>query len=76
MFPCFRGLALFIIYYWYLALDLWGWTHFRINYKIYLGFNHHFSTVEEVFKRVSYFSAMFLLSFVFYSLQAENIEPF
>ncbi|CAD8170017.1 unnamed protein product [Paramecium pentaurelia] len=76
MFPCFRGLALFIIYYWYLALDLWGWTHFRINYKIYLGFNHHFSTVVEVFKRVSYFSTMFLLSFVFYSLQAENIEPF
>jgi hypothetical protein len=45
VFPCFRGMALFIIYYWFITLDLAGWNYFNINYKVYLGFNHHFSTV-------------------------------
>ena len=73
LFPCFRGLALLLIYYWYISLDLVGWNYFRINYKIYLGFNHHFSTVPEVLKRVSWFTAFFLILFVLYILQTEMI---
>lgn len=42
------GIALFLIYYWCLALDVWAWNYFKINYKIYLGFNHHFSTLTEI----------------------------
>ena len=68
LFPCFRGLALLLIYYWYISLDLVGWNYFRINYKIYLGFNHHFSTVPEALKRVSWFTAFFLILFVLYIL--------
>jgi len=45
IFPSFRGLALLLIYYWFIALDVIGWNYFKINYKMYLGFNHHFSTV-------------------------------
>lgn len=76
VFPSFRGIALFIIYYWFLALDLWGWTTHRINYKNYLGFNHHFSTVPEVFRRTSLLSVLFLLIFILYILQVEMIGYF
>lgn len=46
IFPCFRGMLLFNLYYWFLALDVFGWNYFKVNYKIYLGFNHHFSTLS------------------------------
>lgn len=69
-------MALFLIYYWFIALDMWGWTYFHINYKIYLGFNHHFSTVPEVLRRCSYLSSMFLVIFVVYILKVENIGSF
>lgn len=76
VFPCFRGVLLFLLYYWFIALDLWGWNMHRINYKTYLGFNHHFSTVGEVFRRVSYLSVVFLLAFILYILQAETVGQF
>jgi hypothetical protein len=57
-----------LMYYWCLALDVWGWNFFRINYKIYLGFNHHFSTLTEILQRVSVLSSVFLLIFVIYCL--------
>lgn len=68
VFPCFRGIALFFVYYWFIGLDLWGWNSYRINYKTYLGFNHHFSTVGEVFRRTSYLSFIFLVVFLLYIL--------
>ena len=81
VFPCFRycnislgrGLALFLMYYWCIALDVWGWNFFRINYKIYLGFNHHFSTLIEILSRVSVLSSVFLFMFVIYCLQEQKI---
>lgn len=48
IFPCFRGMALFLTYYWFISFDLAAWNYFRIDYKLYLGFNYHFSTVAEV----------------------------
>jgi len=66
LFPCFRGIALFLFYFWMLALDVAGWNYFNINYKIYLGFNFHFSTLSEILKRVTTLSAIFLIAFVLY----------
>lgn len=59
-------MILFLVYYWYIALDVVGWNYFRINYKVYLGFNHHFSTPTEIIKRVSILSTIFLIVFVVY----------
>lgn len=66
VFPCFRGAALFIFYFWMLALDVAGWNYFNINYKLYLGFNHHYSTLSEILKRVTVLSSIYLLIFIIY----------
>ncbi|CAK79880.1 unnamed protein product (macronuclear) [Paramecium tetraurelia] len=55
VFPCFRGVALFIFYFWMISLDVAGWNYFNVNYKLYLGFNHHYSTLSEILKRVTIF---------------------
>ena len=68
IFPCFRGSALILIYYWYFAIILRGWNINKINYKLFLGFNFHFSTVAEVLKRAGYLSAIYLTIFTLYSL--------
>lgn len=73
LFPCFRGIALFIFYYWMIALDVAGWNYFNINYKIYLGFNFHFSTLTEILKRVTTLSTLYMVCFVLYLLQEENL---
>ena len=72
IFPCFRGMALFLTYYWFISLDLAGWNYFNINYKLYLGFNYHFSTLSEVLQRVSIFTAIFLIIFVWYCVAVEE----
>lgn len=66
LFPCFRGIALFLLYYWFLALDVAGWNYFNINYRLYLGFNFHYSTLAEILKRVTVLSSIFLIAFVLY----------
>lgn len=72
IFPCFRGMALFLTYYWFLSLDLAAWNYFNIDYKLYLGFNYHFSTVSEVLGRVSVFTAIYLVIFVWYCIAVEE----
>lgn len=66
VFPCFRGMALYLVYYWVISFDLAGWKYFNINYKLYLGFNYHSSTLSEVWQRTSILSAIYLIVFVLY----------
>ena len=68
IFPCFRGPALILLFYWFMAIDVWCWNEFRINYKIYLGFNHHFSTLTEILKRNCVLSSIYLSMFFLYIL--------
>jgi hypothetical protein len=63
-----RGTGLFLLYFWFLAFDVFGWNYFRINYKIYLGFNHHFSTLPEILERVMILSSIYLISLLFYCI--------
>ncbi|CAD8044114.1 unnamed protein product [Paramecium primaurelia] len=73
IFPSIRGGGLLLIYYWLLTLDQYIWIKYQINYKLYLGFNHHFSTLTEVIKRVSFLSTIFLLLFLITCIQVEEI---
>jgi hypothetical protein len=68
-----RGMALFLTYYWFLALDVAAYNYFRINYKIFLGFNHHFSTLSQIVKRASILTTIYLLVFVLYILQQKDL---
>ena len=47
-FPIFRGIALFIIYIWTIAWNIYGWTQWNVNYKLILGFNYHSSSFANV----------------------------
>jgi hypothetical protein len=77
VFPCFRyftiennrGMALFLTYYWFLAIDVALYNYFGVNYKVFLGFNHHFSTLGEIVKRASVLTIIYLLIFIIYILQ-------
>ncbi|CAK78750.1 unnamed protein product (macronuclear) [Paramecium tetraurelia] len=73
IFPSIRGGGLLLIYYWLLTLDQYIWIKYQINYKLYLGFNHHFSTLTEVIKRVSFLSTIYLLLFLITCIQVEEI---
>ncbi|CAD8047111.1 unnamed protein product [Paramecium sonneborni] len=73
IFPSIRGGGLLLIYYWLLTLNQYIWIKYQINYKLYLGFNHHFSTLPEVIKRVSFLSTIFLLLFLITCIQVEEI---
>jgi hypothetical protein len=69
VFPSFRGLALLLLQFWIFGLDVWLWNYFRINYKIYLGFNYHFSSLTEILKRACVLSAIYLSLFLLYVIQ-------
>jgi hypothetical protein len=69
-----RGFILFLVYYWYLALDVFGWNYFNVNYKVYLGFNYHFSTVTAILRRASILSSIFLVVFILYVMQVEDMS--
>ena len=45
VFPMFRGLSLFLLYFWLLCLNMYGWTVCHINYRHLFQYNHHYSTV-------------------------------
>jgi hypothetical protein len=64
-------MILFLAYYWFISLDIFGWDYFKVNYKIYLGFNHHFSTLMSIIKRASILSTIFLVFMLIYVLEAE-----
>jgi len=59
----FRGLSLFILFFWLYSLNVYGWTICHINYRQIFGFNYHYSSVYEHFKRISFFTMLFLVVF-------------
>ena len=65
-FPLFKGICLIILYYWTLALNVYFWTKYNINYKLIFHFNFHFSEISELFKRSSIFTIIFLMMVVWY----------
>ena len=54
IFPMFRGYLVFILYYWYLGLNVYAWNMAHINYKLAFAFNdNHYSDVISIFKRAA-----------------------
>lgn len=73
VFPMFRGIGAFILYIWLLAWNVYGFTTANINYKLILGFNHHFSQISEILKRAAFFTMLFLLMFLWYIILRQNL---
>lgn len=67
-------MALLLTYYWVLVIDVVAYQYFKLNYKIFFAFNHHFSTTSEIIKRVSILSTIYLLVFVVYLMQMDHVS--
>lgn len=65
-FPLFEGIGLIIVYYWTLAINVYFWMKYNINYKLIFKFNFHFSEISEIFKRAAYFTMIFLVMLVWF----------
>ena len=76
IFAMYRGISLFIIYLWILAWNVYIWTKFRINYQRIFEFNDHFSKFSDIMKKAAFFTTIFLLSFIWYIINCEEIEGF
>ena len=74
IFHIYRGLALFIMYIWLLGWNVYGWTQYHINYKLIFKFNHHYSTLSEIWKRAAFFTTVCLLMFLSYVIFREKGE--
>lgn len=75
-FPLFKGIGFLFVYYWTLAINVFFWMKYNINYKLIFQFNFHFSEISEIFKRVSVFSTiylMMLLWFLILNFQSEKL---
>lgn len=75
IFPMFRGAAFIIVYIWLLGWNVYGWTRYHVNYKRMFKFNYHCSAVKEILKRGTFFSSVFMITFIWYVILNENAEP-
>lgn len=66
VFPIFRGIALFIMYLWGVAWNVYGFTKFNINYRLILRLGNHYSTYAQIMKRAGFFTVLLLLMFMLY----------
>ncbi len=60
-----------MVYYWFIILDVVGWNYFNINYKLFLGFNHHYSPITSLIKRASYLTSLLMTLLLLYVIQVE-----
>jgi uncharacterized membrane protein len=60
----FRGLGLFILYFWLLAINMYIWDMTHINYKQIFRYNYHHSSLYQILKRISFFTMIFLVIFL------------
>lgn len=74
IFPMFRGYLVFILYYWYLGLNVYAWNMAHINYKLAFAFNdNHYSDVISIFKRAAFFSFILVFMLLCYMILRAQI---
>ena len=74
IFPMFRGYLVFILYYWYLGVNVYVWNKYHINYKLAFNFNdNHYSDVIRIFKRAAIFSFVFMFLLLCYMILRAQI---
>ena len=74
IFPMFRGYLVFILYFWYLGVNVYAWNMAHINYKLAFNFNdNHYSDVISIFKRAAFFSFIFIFMLLCYMILRAQI---
>lgn len=73
IFPMFRGYAIICLYMWLLALNVYAWNEFNINYKLCFQFNNHYSDITAILKRTAVFSTVLVLMILCYMILRAKI---
>ena len=66
IFPIFRGVGLFILYFWGCAWNIYGFNKFKVNYRFILDYGSHYSTYFQIMKRAGFFTMVFIFMLLFY----------
>lgn len=61
VFPVFRGILMLILYYWFLAINVFVWNRYNINYKEIFKFKAHYSKMKQILKRASFLTASWFM---------------
>jgi Kef-type K+ transport system membrane component KefB len=72
IFPMFRGVGLLILYLWGIAWNVYGFTKFRINYRLILEYGSHYSTHFQVMKRAGFFTLVFAVMLLVYCIMVSS----
>ena len=74
IFPMFRGYIVFILYFWHLAVNVYVWNLYHINYQLAFGFDdNHYSDVMSICKRAAFFSLLVVLMLLCYMIERTQI---
>ena len=73
IFPMFRGFIVFLLYFWFLGLNVYVWTLYHINYQLCFDFDNHYSDVISICKRASFFSFILIFMLLCYMIQRAQI---
>ena len=73
IFPMFRGYIVFILYFWFLALNVYVWDLYHINYQVAFDFDNHYSDVMSICKRAAFFSILVILMLLCYMIERTEI---
>ena len=60
----FRGISLFVLYVWVLAINIYFWKKYNIDYKKCFELIHNYSSLKEIFSKVIIMSLIYLVIFV------------
>lgn len=73
IFPMFRGYTIICLYLWLLALNVYTWNNFNINYKLCFQFNNHYSDLTNILQRNGFFSTTLVLMILCYMILRTKI---
>ncbi len=74
IFPMFRGYIVFILYFWHLAVNVYVWNLYHINYQLAFSFDdNHYSDVMSICKTAAFFSLLVVLMLLCYMIERTQI---
>lgn len=73
-FPTWRGIAFFIFYVWILSMNTYMFEKYGVSHRIIFKHeDHHYSTALDMFKVSGFFTTIFFLLFLIYTLELASI---
>ena len=66
IFPMFRGQINICLFLWFIALNVYMWNKYSVNYRLIFKFNNHYSNFITLLKRATVFSSIVGFMILYY----------